>query len=542
MNERSGTLGLTYWLALAIVAALAVVPVLAVDYIPANDYPFHLARIAILSQGTPSSLLGSFYQFGSWLLPNMAMDAFTLPLTRWLSAEAAVKVFLVSTQLAFLGGCVALHRAAFGRYSAWPLLSGLLLYHGIFLYGFYPYLFTAAFALWGAALWMRSRPGGLRLAVAFVVAVVLMWGHMSGFAVFALLVGSVQLYTRLAAAPRSRWLGALVATGLDVLPFVAAMALFLVVSPGSERAGEGLAFPPWWGAKPFSALFALQGGVLWADVLVPITLAVLIGALWLGGQLTVAGPLVAGAAALWLAFILLPADLLGSSFADVRLVPLAAMVTLLALAPRPGHTRWAGAFVLAVALGMGSVKTAALVADWRANQPRIDRIVKAMQKLPAKSTLFAATAAPYTGMQLSNPETRASWHPPLKHVASYASVYGSVFVPMTFADPHKQPMVMMPAYRAVKNLQTDSPFRVPKAADLVAVSQRLTAHLREPGGPALGEVFLLVVGPERYTALPALVGFEVHEAGDGFVIFRATSAADAGSGGSSTDKVEARGG
>ncbi len=523
MKARYGPLGL----ATLLVAILSVVPILGVTYIPANDYPFHLARIAILSLGDGSGLLGTVYQFGSWLLPNMALDAFALPLTRWLTAEAAVKLFLVVMQLAFLGGCVALHRAAFGRYSAWPLLCGLLLYNGIFLYGFFNYLFAAAFALLGAALWLRSRPGWLRSAVAFGVAVALMWGHMGGFAVYAILVGAFQLKARLAPAAGRRWPAALVPLGLDVLPFVASVALFLLVSPGKERAGDGLVYSAWWGDKPYAALFALQSGVLWADVLVGLALAALVLVLLVKRQLAVSGTVLAGAGALWLAFVVLPPEMLGSSFADVRLVPIAALVTLLAVAPRPGAGLWAETLVMVAALAAGGVKTWALLADWQSHQGQIDTIVQATKKLPAGSTLFAATAAPYTSMWLSAPGVRASWHPPLKHVASYASVVGPVFVPMTFADPHKQPMVMLPAYRAVKNLQGDSPFKVPRPADLVALAQRLSDAIQKADAPRLGAVFLLVVGNDRYPTQPALAGFEDFLAGEGFVIYRATAPASA---------------
>ncbi len=517
MKARHLPLGI----ATLLVAILAVAPIFGVTYIPANDYPFHLARIAILSMGDPSGLLGTVYQFGSWLLPNMALDAFALPLTRWLPPEVAVKLFLAIMQLAFLGGCVALHRAVFGRYSAWPLLCGLLLYNGIFLYGFFNYLFAAAFALLGAALWLRSDPGWPRYGVAFGVAVVLMWGHMGGFAVYAIAVLSFQLATRLAKTSKQSWPADLVSLGLDALPFIAALALFVLVSPGKERAGDGLVYVPWWGAKPFAALFAVQSGVLWADLLVLLALAGLALVLLLTRQLRVSGAAVTAAGLLWLAFVLLPPEMLGSSFADVRLVPLAALVTLLAVATKPGQSRWAEPVVLVVALGVGGVKTWALLHDWQAQQPKIDAIVQALKKVPNGSTLFAATAAPYTSMMLSVPGIRETWHPPLKHVASYASVYGSVFVPMTFADPHKQPMVMLPAYLAVKGLQGDSPFKVPQAADLVAVAQRLTEEIHRPGGPDLGAVFLLVVATDRYPNLPTLTGFTTYLSGAGFVIFQA---------------------
>jgi hypothetical protein len=195
---------------------------------------------------------------------------------------------------------------------------------------------------------------------------------------------------------------------------------------------------------------------------------------------------------------------------------------------------------MAAALGVGGVKTWALLGDWQSHQGKIDTTVQAMKTLPAGSTLFAATAAPYTSMWLSAPGVRATWHPPLKHVASYASVVGSVFVPMTFADPHKQPMVMLPAYRAVKDLQGDSPFKVPRPADLVAVAQRLTDAIQKPDAPRLGAVFLLVVGTDRYPTQPVLAGFEVFLAGEGFMIFRASAPATAAA--SKTRPGEAQGG
>jgi len=503
-----------------VLAVLAVLPIFWVRYIPANDYPFHLARMAILSMGEPSLLLGTVYQFGSWLLPNMAMDAFALPLTQWMTPEAAVKLFLVVIQLAFLGGCVALHRAAFGRYSAWPLLGGLLLYNGIFLYGFYNYLFSAAFALLGAALWLRSGTGWLRYVVAFGVAVVLMWGHMGGFAVYAVLVGSFQLHSRLDRAYKQIKPLALMPLGLDALPFIAALALFVLVSPGTERAADGMVYSPWLGSKPYGALFTLQSGVLWADVLVLLALAGLALALMLARQLAVSGPVLTAAGLLWLAFVVLPPGMLGSAFADVRLVPLAALVSLVAFAPKAAASRWAEALTLAVAVGVGGIKTVALLTDWTTHQRPIEDIVRAMDRLPAGATLFAATAAPYTGMMLTEPGVRESWHPPLKHVASYASVHRPVFVPMTFADPHKQPMVMMPQYLGIKALQGDNPFKVPAVADLQAVAARIAAQVDTPGGPELGGVYLLVVGTERYRTLPELDGFKVFEAGQGFTIYQ----------------------
>lgn len=521
------------WLGMGgvLLAVLTVVPIFWVTYVPTHDYPFHLARMAILSLGEKSGLLGTYYQFGSWLLPNMAMDAVVLPLTLLMSPVAASKLFLALTQLAFLGGCVVLHAVAFKRWSAWSLLSGLLIYNGIFLFGFFNYLFAAALALWGAALWLWSSSGWTRRWVAFGVAVLLMWGHMGGFAVYAILVGSFQLHIHLMAISREKWPLALRELALDALPFVASLVLFLLVSPGSERAGDGLVYSPWLGAKPYAALFSLQSGVLWADVVVLLGVAALMLTLWLNRQLMLNRRVLTAAALLWLAFVVLPPDMLGSSFADVRIVPLAAMMTLLAFGTKETSTRWAEALVLTVALGLGLLKTMGLMSDWKAHQGAIESIVSAMQKIPSGSTLFAATPVDEPSMVLSKPGGREAWHPPLKHIGSYASVYGNVFVPMTFADRHKQPMVVVDKYLPIKEFQGDNPFKMRQPSDLRALAKRISDQVHSPGQPALGGVYLLVVGPERYGALPVLDGFNVFQVGAGFAIYHMVNASGVQDGG-----------
>lgn len=516
MTSQRGLLAM----GVVVTALLAVAPIYWVTYVPVHDYPFHLARMAILSMGEKSELLGTYYQFGSWLLPNMAMDAVVLPLTLLMAPEMASKLFLALTQLAFLGGCVVLHAVAFKRWSAWPLLSGLLIYNGIFLYGFFNYLFAAALALWGAALWLWSRPSWARRLVAFIIAVILMWAHMGGFAIYAILVGSFQLHMHLVDVSHTKSPKAIRKLGMDAIPFVAAIALFLLVSPGSERATDGLVYSTWWGAKPYAALFSLQSGVLWADVVVLLCFAALMLALLWARQLNVSRLMLSAAGLLWLAFVVLPPEMLGSSFADVRIVPIAALVTLMAFATANTQNRWPQTLVFVVALGLGSVKTVGLVRDWQSHQAAIKGIVNAMKKIPSGSTLFAATAALEPNMVLNKPGAREAWHPPLKHVGSYASVYGDVFVPMTFADQHKQPMVVVDRFLAIKDFQNNNPFKVPRPADLQALAPQILDNIRTPGAPPLGGVYLLVVGTELYGALPVLTGFNVFATGQDFTIYQ----------------------
>src|SRR5258706_15544815 len=62
-------------------AALALMPVYVTRYLPINDYPFHLARMVILAQ-LHNPIFARFYEQGSFLLPNVGMDAVVVPLSK----------------------------------------------------------------------------------------------------------------------------------------------------------------------------------------------------------------------------------------------------------------------------------------------------------------------------------------------------------------------------------------------------------------------------------------------------------------------------
>ena len=119
-------------------------------------------------------ILARFYQQGSFFLPNIGMDAIAVPLSGLLGPEPATRIFVDLTLLTPLFGTILLHRAAHGRFSAWPLLAVLFLHNGIFRFGFFNYLFGMGLALAAAALWMVLRPGLTRSAIGLMAAILLL--------------------------------------------------------------------------------------------------------------------------------------------------------------------------------------------------------------------------------------------------------------------------------------------------------------------------------------------------------------------------------
>src|SRR5438105_13049546 len=90
------------------VALLALVPIYATPFLPINDYPFHLARMVILSH-LDDPVFGRFYGLGTFLLPDVGMDAVTIPLSHLFGPERATLIFVGITLMSMLFGAVALH-------------------------------------------------------------------------------------------------------------------------------------------------------------------------------------------------------------------------------------------------------------------------------------------------------------------------------------------------------------------------------------------------------------------------------------------------
>ena len=166
--SRRRTVGLCF-MALALIA---LAPVITVRLPPILDYPNHMARMYVLAKLPDAPDLARFYKAVWTPLPDLALDAVVPFLARLVPVETAMRLYLGFMLLALAGGCVALHRAAFRRWSLWPLLAFLLLYNRILLWGFLNYLAGVTLMLWALAVWLalERRPVAVRVAVGAVLA------------------------------------------------------------------------------------------------------------------------------------------------------------------------------------------------------------------------------------------------------------------------------------------------------------------------------------------------------------------------------------
>jgi hypothetical protein len=506
-------------LAMLATAFLAIIPVYATRFLPINDYPFHLARMAILAQ-LDNPIFSRFYEQGSFFLPNMAMDAIAVPLSRFLGPELATRVFVELTLLTILFGVVVLHWAAHRRPSFWPLLAVVLLHNGIFRYGFLNYLFGMGLALWFAALWIVMKPGLGRLVMAFIASNLLIYCHMEAFGVFGVIVGSIEIEREYETWRRSKSWKVLGNLLYSASPFLLAIALFALLSPTAAVAGKGFAYSTGWGTKPVGGLFSLSSGVLWLDAGSGVCIAAMLAWLAVSGNLVISKSLAAASIMMGLAFFAVPSSVMGALYADVRIGPAIALLVIATFDLKRDAHRSASFAVLALVLALGAVRAGVLTKVWAGYSSQIAVIVDVIDKLEPGSTLFAATSEEYPTLIADTPQRRAAWSPSLKHVGCYAILGGPVFVPMTWADPTQQPLNVKAAYQGPYVFQGNNPRKIYDPTALPKFIATIQENVGAGNWTGLGNVYVLVIHSQGVETGPFPQSVSLVSAGNRFALLR----------------------
>jgi hypothetical protein len=413
-------------------------PVWMVTLPPLDDYPNHLARMHILLNGALSESLSQFYDVRWAVIPNLAMDIIVPPLAGFMPLEAAGKVFVTLVITLLATGSLALHYAVHKRLSPWPWLAFLFLYNGIFLLGILNFLFGLGLCLWAVAAWIKSREygPGARAVLFYTTCLVLFVAHLSAMGVYAL--SAIAYETSHATSRRVspslliRWPGILIAGPLVLL------ATLVLLSPG-PAANEA---PPFvYGSLSFALSQKIGALSLLVRNYVPAldvaTLGLVIWMLVFGlltrvlrFELHMRWP----ALAIALAGICLPYQVMGSNFADARVVLAAAFLLVCATDIRAKRGYLAMFTVLLVALFSGRML---IVGNhWQGAEALYTQMSSAMEQIPQGSRLLA----------VSSRDPDRLYETPNPHIAATAVIHKDVFLPSMYAMPRGQLLVFTEGY------------------------------------------------------------------------------------------------
>jgi hypothetical protein len=408
---------------------LTAVPLFSTVLPPLFDYPNHLARMHLLSEGG-----NQFYAVHWEPLPNLAQDLIVPLLAQLMPLELASKLFLVATFGLMTAGTIWLNRVATGAWRMWPLLAFLLLYNRTFLWGFLNYLFGIGVALTGTALWLalESERWWLRTLASSLVGLACYLSHIAAFGFYTLVIIGVELSPACGELRARQWPALGRRMAIAGAQFVVPAVLFF--GYWHPAAAGGVNYAAFW--RKADLLFSVFDNYYRAfDIACFVLFLGLIGWLAATRRLRLA-PRLAGAAGLvFAAYLLSPSRIYGGSGADHRL-PLAMFLLLIAASMSEFPNRRVAAIIGAVATVLLVVRLTVIEYVWL----RADRIYSAdlagIDMLPYGAKLAVAYPASAVNF-VAVPEV---------HLAVLAAARREAFVPTLFANEGQQPIALKPSY------------------------------------------------------------------------------------------------
>ncbi len=500
-RDASATLGRTTVLAATAVALLlAIAPLGLVRIPPLNDYPFHIARTAILHHWSDWPALHEFYARGTFLLPNVAMDVVLLAATWLLPIDLAGRAFAALTLTLMLSGTIALHRSLHRRWSLWPIVAALFLHNWIYLFGFMNYLFGLGLMLWGLALWIAAtcRPAWQRLVIGTVVALAVFFAHIIAFGLYALAVGGFELQRALSGGRRGEsWAARGGTLVIGALAFVPPLLVFLLLSPTSGEAGAQISFLPDWRDKIAAIVRTPLSMNPTLDAVTAVCLSAAALVVVLRARVALQRPMLLALGLLGLAFLAMPWKMFGGLFLDAR-IPVIVLFVVIASLQVEFHSAAAARLVYGGLALLLLARSVMLAGDWIAFERDYDAVTAAFAPLPDGSVIVTASAG--SPQPASFAEWLERWRPPLAHVAALAQRDKPVFAANTWATASQQPITVQPAWAGLYRLQEQGPIPTQSARALAAFADRAAQQVAGAGGKH--PLFLLLLEPDKLDGSP----------------------------------------
>jgi len=470
--------------------AIAAYPVFTTNVAPLADYPYHLARVYIHLAHAASAELQTYYTPSLSAQPNLAMDLVVPALARFMPLEVAGRVFIALVFFSLMAGTLVLHRVLFKQWSLWPLVAILFLYNRLLIWGFLAFLFTVGLSLFAASTWiaLARRSYWLRFIVNSAWALIIFFGHLFAFGVYAIVVVGYELQQQIAhyRTTRRAHIGRLVKA---CLPLLVPLMVFVLASPPTgdnsikwHALTESLAG---WFYPFMNYSMALDGA----------TAAVLFGLVSFAlfkRKLSFSPALTLGLAMLVLINFAMPDQLSGSHLANRR-IPVAFMFFAVAGANwRIDALRWRNAVLLVLGIAF-AIRMLVINDVWAKADAIYSELLAEFDKLPRGAKLLDLAF---------RTASRPGWTIPLLEFGSYSIISKDTFVPSLYAYPKffGQSVAFKEPYATLVNNMPTAEFRhIASASD--STSAQLAADKSGFLRPDVLACFdyMLVTHPETFT-------------------------------------------
>jgi hypothetical protein len=367
-------------LVILLLAALSTVPLLSPSIPPLNDVFGHIGRYRVQLDLADDPVLQRYYGFEWALIGNLGVDLLVQVIAPLIGLEPAVKFIVIAIVALTTAGFLLLSYQVHGRIGAAGLFALPLAYCFPFQFGFVNYCLSMALAFLAFTLWIKlGEQERVRLrAILFIPISVLIWlAHIGGW-------GALGLFAFAAEAVRLRQknnsvIMSIIKGGLQCL--VMALPVFLTIAVRTNGADGGTVDWFNWAAKYKWLLMTLNDRWQAFDLISLFLLLLIIGSAVILRSVRFSATLGFAALLLLVAFIITPRILIGSAYADMRLIPYAIALGLLAIDTRPNFAmlrRW----LLIGGFGFFMARTAATIVSFYQYDHMLKREFAAIEAIP----------------------------------------------------------------------------------------------------------------------------------------------------------------
>lgn len=216
---------------------------------PLIDWPNHLIRHK-LQCGTPDvALISQYYEYAFRVVPNLTSDLLHQTSLACLNPELTQKVLIQFASFGVFAATMILHRAIWGSWAIWPVLSVYFTHHMAWSYGFENFVLAVPLAilLLAAWFWLYDRALVIRLGVIWPLAVALYVCHLYVFAFFMAALGLLELQRWIDHRKQGATLkdGALALAGIALIATLPALHLLSTINTGTGMSDSIHIFGSW---------------------------------------------------------------------------------------------------------------------------------------------------------------------------------------------------------------------------------------------------------------------------------------------------------
>ena len=386
------------WLALALVLGAAV-PLLYPAVPPLVDLIGHMGRYRVELDLASSPSLQRYYDFRWAPIGNLGVDLLVLPLGRLLGLEPAVKLIVLAIPPLTVAGFLWVAREVHHRLPPTAMFAIPFAYSHPFMFGFANFALSMALAFLAFGLWLRlARLGRLRLrAMLFVpISIILFFTHTYGWGTLGLLCFSAE-----AVRQHDRGIG-WARAGMRAALHASVMALPVVIALVWRSGVEGGTTYGWFqlSLKLNWLLSVLRDRWRWFDVAALVVCLTLIVEARRRSELTFSRNLAFSALVLVGAFLVIPWTVFSSAYADMRLIPYALAVALLAIRVRDGMQSRAAGWFAAAGLAFVLVRLAGTTVSLAIASDDQQAKLAALDRVPLGSRVASLVGVPCGGWAL----------------------------------------------------------------------------------------------------------------------------------------------